>query len=66
MSELLAALKRFAAKIKDDPGITDVVRFAGQELHDEVDRLLNPPAAAPVETPPAETPAPAETPPAGA
>lgn len=58
MEQFIEKIKAFIAAIKDDPGLSDVVRFAANELHD----ALNPPDQAAPETPaqPAEPAAPGE------
>lgn len=57
MGDVFAAIVSFASKVKDDPGVSDVLRAAAKDLHEEVSKVISgqaAEAAPPQEAPPAE------------
>lgn len=57
MADLFAALVSFASKVKDDPAVSELLRTAASDLHEEVTKLISGQASEvtqPQEAPPAE------------
>lgn len=54
MADVTEHLKAFAAAIKDDPSLTDVVRAAAGELHDNLEAAAAKPASRSRKKPAAE------------